>query len=41
MTLIEGPGPPGRTYTSITGYFQDKKNLSGKFSSGLLFTAKM
>ena len=23
-----GPGPSGRTYTSITGYFHDKKKIS-------------
>ena len=23
---LSGPGPPGRTYTSITGYFYEKKN---------------
>ena len=28
LTLIEEPGPPGRTYTSITGYFHDKTKIS-------------
>ena len=25
---LRGPGPPGRTYTSITGYCQDKTKIS-------------
>ena len=25
---LRGPGPPGRTYTSITGYFYDKTKIS-------------
>ena len=35
-----GPGPSGRTCTSITGYFH-KKNLKGKSLSVLSFTAKI
>ena len=25
---LRGPGPPGRTYTPITGYFHDKTKIS-------------
>ena len=25
---LRGPGPPGRTATSITGYFHDKTKIS-------------
>ena len=25
---LRGPGPPGRTYTHITGYFHDKTKIS-------------
>ena len=25
---LRGPGPPGRTYTPITGYFYDKTKIS-------------
>ena len=25
---LRGPGPPGRTYTPITGYFLDKTKIS-------------
>ena len=37
-----GPGAPGRTCTPTTVCFHDKTNISqGKFSRGLLFTAKI
>ena len=29
-TSIEGPGPPGQTYTPITGYFHDKTKISNE-----------
>ena len=39
---LKKPGPPGRTCTHITGKLHDKnKNLGGKSTSGLLFTAKI
>ena len=39
---LRGPGPPGRTCAPITGLLHDKKkNLEGKSTSGLLFTAKI
>ena len=40
---LRGPGPPGRTYTPITGYFHDKtKNSKKKFEWIIsLFTSKM
>ena len=39
---LRGPGFPGLTCTSITGYFHDKTKISlGKSSSRFSFTAKM
>ena len=28
---LRGPGPPGRTYTSISGYFHDKTKISKEY----------
>ena len=38
----KGPGPPGLTCTSITGYFHDKTKISKEnLQGGFSFTAKM
>ena len=42
---LSGLGPPGRTTAYMYSYYWltscQNKNLEGKFSSGLLFTAKI
>ena len=39
---LRGPGPPGLTCTSITGYFHDKTKISKEnLRVGFSFTAKM
>ena len=40
---LRGPGPPGRTCTYVYNWLASlqNKNLQGKSSSGLLFTAKI